>query len=111
MTLIRRLAAILTLNAWILTTSAGTVTAFVYATNAVGYVNTSLTPGLSLISNPLSREDSRIADLFANSSIVPDGATIYVLGSTGYVTARFDASLSQWVPPETAEIELLPGEG
>ena len=77
---------------------------------AVGYVNTSLPPGFSLISNPLiNKTDSRIAALFPGD--YADGSKIHVLRSTGFVTVEYFADSKEWLPAEDAQIELFPGEG
>jgi hypothetical protein len=79
------------------------------AQNAVGYVNTALTPGLNLISNPLIPLDPALNRVIRGSP--PNGTTVHFASSTGYVTVRYDAASSNWTPPEAAELPLLPGDG
>ena len=80
----------------------------VYSVNAVGYVNTTLEPGLNLISNPLDAADNSSAGLFAG---VPDNTQVYKFDpSTGqYSTASYSALLGAWTGESAVTVE--PGEG
>jgi hypothetical protein len=83
----------------------------VTSVNAVGYVNTTLTPGFNLISNPLNAADNRISALFLNAQGgVPDGLTIYHLINGIFYSTRWIASSSQFDPPLPEE-DLMPGDG
>src|SRR5262249_10890421 len=78
--------------------------------NAVGYVNTALPPGFSLISNPLfNTVDSRLSSLFGGN--YADGSKIHLLRPDGFITVEYFANSKEWLPEEYAEIELFPGEG
>ncbi len=80
--------------------------------NALGYVNLTVPPGLSLIANPLfNTVDSRLGSLLGSSSGYPAGAMIYLLRTNQYLIATFDAAQNGWQPDEVAQIPLLPGEG
>jgi len=83
----------------------------VYSVNAVGYVNTTLTAGWNLVSNPLKNQtDNTVATILATA---PEGTTIYKWlndGTTsGYdsVNVMLPAGLGWSVPDQT----LVPGEG
>ena len=80
----------------------------VYSVNAVGYVNTTLAPGLNLISNPLDSADDSIASLFAG---VPNNTQVYKFNpATGsYSIATYSSLLGSWTGESTATVE--PGEG
>ena len=77
----------------------------VYSVNAVGFVNVSLQPGFSLISNPLQGSDNKITTLFAN--VATDGMVIYKFNT---VAGNFVANnyFGGW--SDTA-MTLSPGEG
>jgi hypothetical protein len=78
--------------------------------NTLGYVNVSVPPGFSLLSNPLiNRVDSRIFKLFGGD--YPDGCKIFLLRSGGFITVEYFADSKEWLPAEYAAIELFPGEG
>src|SRR5262245_36614386 len=78
----------------------------------VSYANIPLRPGFSLVSNPLKSTDNWIVALFGTlNDSLPDGATIYLLKPTGYISTRFDAVSRQWFPEDVADEEILPGKG
>jgi hypothetical protein len=54
----------------------------VYSVNAVGYVNTALPKGFSLISNPLRAPTNTVAALFANANL-PEGFKVFKFVPTG----------------------------
>jgi hypothetical protein len=81
----------------------------VSAPNAIGYVNTDLSPGLNLISNPLIPLDARLKQIL--TAEFPNGTEVHFLTSTGYVTARHDSPSRHWTPSEAAELSLSPGDG
>jgi len=82
----------------------------VYSVNAVGYVNKTLTPGFTLVSNPLVAADNKISTLFNNfQGGVRDGTTVYKFVGTGFLTAGFD-EIGGW-GGAGADATLVPGEG
>jgi hypothetical protein len=76
----------------------------VYSVNAVGYVNVTLTAGLSLICNPLKVTAGN--DLNHVLTGVPDGTTVYTYDTTFHASS-YVAALSTWVPNAT----IAPGQG
>ena len=81
----------------------------VYSVNAVGYVNKTLTPGFTLISNPLTAADNKISTLFNNfQGGVRDGTTVYKYIGGGFATSGFD-EFGGWGGAATTT--LVPGEG
>jgi hypothetical protein len=64
----------------------------VYSVNAVGYVNTVLPPGLSLISNPLLAPVNDLDHVFS----VPGGTQVYMFNGVGFDTYLFD-DIDGWV--------------
>jgi hypothetical protein len=83
----------------------------VVTSNAVGYVNTSIPPGFSLISNPLCAENSRVAALFGNTADLPDGFSIFFMENGKYLRTTFHPGSRQFEPQEVADRELRPGDG
>ena len=82
----------------------------VYSVNAVGYVNKTLTPGFTLVSNPLLAADNTIQTLFNNfQGGVRDGTTVYKFSNGGFLTAGFD-EIGGW-GGAGATATLVPGEG
>jgi hypothetical protein len=82
----------------------------VYSVNAVGYVNKTLTPGFTLVSNPLIAADNTIQALFNNfQGGVRDGTTVYKFVGGGFQTAGFD-EFGGW-GGAGATVTLMPGEG
>jgi hypothetical protein len=77
----------------------------VVSDNIVGYVNTTLPPGLSLITNPLRNTTNTLGHLFPAP---PDGTQVYRLDGTNYAVSTFDAMAGAWSNPA---LELLPGDG
>jgi hypothetical protein len=60
-------------------------------TNAVGYVNTTLVPGFTLISNPLFALDNRVGALFGNNNKEwPDGLSVFFMDNGAYQRATFN---------------------
>jgi hypothetical protein len=83
------------------------------ATNvtAVSYVNTTLVPGFSLISNPLVAQDNRVASLFGSIQQLPDRFSVFFLVDGEFQKTSFNAATRQFEPQELGNRELLPGEG
>jgi hypothetical protein len=82
----------------------------VYSVNAVGYVNKTLTPGFTMVSNPLIAADNTIQTLFNNfQGGVRDGTTVYKFAGGGFLTAGFD-EFGGW-SGTGATATLMPGEG
>jgi hypothetical protein len=80
--------------------------------NAVGYVNTTLHPGFNLVANPLNALDNSIGSLFVNfEGGVPDGTTVYKLGSNDFISATYMEVTGQFEPPEAAAETTGVGEG
>jgi hypothetical protein len=76
----------------------------VFSVNAVGYVNVTAKPGLTMIANPLKGASNKVTDLLAG---VPDGTTIYkYAGAAGYQSTTLD--FGQW---SDTSLTLDPGEG
>jgi hypothetical protein len=80
----------------------------VYSVNAVGYVNTVLHPGFSLIANPLNAADNTVGALFAN---VPNNTRIYKFNGTTYDIGTYSTVLGGWNPAAFASTVLNPGDG
>jgi hypothetical protein len=84
----------------------------VYSVNAVGYVNKTVpAKGFALISNPLKAADNSIKALFAG---VPDGTKVFKFipgAGGGYKIAQFDELEGAFVPPDVANLTVMPGEG
>jgi hypothetical protein len=78
----------------------------VYSVNAVGYVNTTINPGLNLISNPLNATDNSIPAVFAS---LPTGAQVYVFNGTGFDT--YGKTPFGWSPTTAANVQVAPGTG
>ena len=68
-----------------------------YSVNAVGYVNVSLPPGLSLIANPLRNTNNLVGTLFP---VAPDGAQVMTYVDGGYEVSTFDAIAGAWSNPD-----------
>jgi len=75
----------------------------VYSVNAVGFVNKTLLPGFSLISNPLNAPTNTLNALLPAGS-VPNGTAIYKFDGTSFSSSFF---FGTWVPNFT----VVPGEG
>jgi hypothetical protein len=86
----------------------------VYSVNAVGYVNTSLTPGFNLISNPLDNKNGNvIKDLFKNiTPSIPNQLTIFKYHPelSSFHTANYDDLAVDFLGAAATE-SLNPGEG
>jgi len=85
----------------------------VFSVNAVGYVNTTVAPKFSLISNPLTASDNTIGGLFTSGiqGTIPDGFTVYRFVGTTFVTASYDSLNGAFGPSSVTSQVLLPGEG
>jgi hypothetical protein len=89
----------------------------VYSVNAVGYVNTTLVPGLSLISNPLDAGAGKntIAALFTDAAkAAAAGIQIYKFipgPAPTYKIFSWDNDFQEWDRADAATETLLPGEG
>jgi len=75
----------------------------VYSVNVVGYVNTTLVPGFSLVSNPLDAGDNSVANLFP----AVDGMTVYKFADGSYQIATYLDIFGEW----DGAFDLAPGEG
>jgi hypothetical protein len=86
----------------------------VYSVNAVGYVNTSLTPGFNLISNPLDNKNGNvIKDLFKNvTPSIPNQLTVFKYHPelANFHTAAYDDLALDYTGAAATE-SLVPGEG
>jgi len=101
-------AKALLLAAAVFAVGAGTSMAQVYSANAVGYVNMTLQPGFSLISNPLDNTNNSVPVLFSG---VPAQTRVYRFNPTtqGYeVGTKINATL--WNAAGNAMV-INPGEG
>jgi hypothetical protein len=79
----------------------------VYSVNAVGYVNTVLHPGFTMVSNPLKVTDAKISTLFGTT--VPNNTKVYRFNGTTYDIATFSSALG-WTGP-AASMTIVPGDG
>jgi len=80
----------------------------VYSVNAVGYVNTVLHPGFTLISNPLTATDNTLAGLFGGGK-VPIGTVVYKYNpGTGFAINTYTDD-EVFAPDPT--VTIVPGEG
>ena len=87
----------------------------VYSVNAVGYVNTPLVPGFTLVSNPLNNQaGNTIQNLFANGiqGTIPDGLTIYHYNpGAGFVFAQWESLDNAFSPASVGATVITPGMG
>jgi len=85
----------------------------VFSVNAVGYVNTTVGPKFSLISNPLTASDNTINTLFHSGiqGTIPDGFTVFRFVGTGFIAAQYDIFSDAFLPTSSASQSVLPGEG
>lgn len=83
----------------------------VFSVNAVGYVNTVLTPKFNLIANPLNAADNSINALFKNgaNSTIPNGTQVYKFNGTAFTTLTYDDIDGNFGTGGSAT--LVPGEG
>jgi hypothetical protein len=79
----------------------------VYSVNAVGYVNTTIKPGLNLVSNPLIATDNHIPALFGS---LPNGSQVYVLTASGGFDT-YGKTPFGWQGPNLATQTVMPGDG
>ena len=84
-----------------------TSVAQVYSVNAVGYVNLTVAPGLSMIANPLQAPINDVSHVLT----VPDGTQLYKFNGAGFDILLFDVDtwVINGVPAGTTT--LNPGEG
>ncbi|GEM_PF-395012 len=71
----------------------------------VGFVSVAFPPGFSMISNPLSAADNRVAALFP---LMPEGTTLNKFDTTLFRLTKNNYTQGRWANP--GEI-LVPGEG
>ena len=85
----------------------------VFSVNAVGYVNTTVGPKFSLISNPLTATDNTVNTLFKTGiqGAIPNGFQVYKLLPTGFSTATYDDLDGNFGPASAASQTVKPGEG
>jgi len=85
----------------------------VFSVNAVGYVNTTVGPGFSIIANPLTASDNSIGALFGNGiqGTIPDGFQVFRFTGTGFAIAQYSAFDLAFTPASVAAQVILPGEG
>ena len=88
----------------------------VYSVNAVGYVNTDLTPGYNLISNPLdNKTGNTIQNLFGTGiqGTIPNNLTVYHFDpvTDAFVTAVYDDVDGVFLPTAAANTVIAPGNG
>jgi len=87
----------------------------VFSVNAVGYVNTTLVPGFSLVSNPLNNTTGNtIQNLFGTgiTGAIPEGLTVYwFIPGTGFDLVQYDTLFNQFEPAAKASEVIAPGEG
>lgn len=93
-----------------------TSVAQVYSVNAVGYVNVSIPPGFSMVSNPLNAGagNNTVGKLFVNmAGTVPTGFKVFTFNETTglYNTAANYLPGVGFSPAASANVELLPGNG
>jgi hypothetical protein len=77
----------------------------VYSTNLIGYATVTLSPGFSLIANPLSGGDESIPQLFKGA---PDGTTLSKFDNQFYRLSQNAVEAGRWTNP-TEKLSL--GEG
>jgi hypothetical protein len=88
----------------------------VYSVNAVGYVNTTLFPGFTLVSNPLNNTTGNtIQNLFGTGiqGTVPGGLIVYHFNPTTdqFVTAVWDDIDGAFTPAANGATQIPPGTG
>jgi len=89
----------------------------VYSVNAVGYVNTPLSPGYSLVSNPLNNKSAggnTIQNLFGTGiqGTIPDGLVIYYYNpGAGFDFVQWESLDNAFSPAAKALTPILPGNG
>jgi hypothetical protein len=81
----------------------------VYSVNAVGYVNTTLTPGFNLISNPLDNKTGNTVANLLGSANLPDGTGIYVFKNGSFDIGAVD--FGEIGPASVANSVIEPGNG
>jgi hypothetical protein len=79
----------------------------VYSLNVVGYVNTTLPSGFSIISNPLNASTNKLSTLIPSP---PVNSQVYRFGSGGYTSSSYaldDNDVLNW----SVDFDISPGEG
>jgi len=90
-----------------LVSSAAVMAQSVYSLNAVGYVNTVIPTGFSIIANPLNAATNTLSSLLAGA---PEGTMVYKYSGANFDSATFsqnDAGVLTW----DNDLTLVPGEG
>jgi hypothetical protein len=87
--------------------SAAVMAQSVYSLNAVGYVNTVIPKGFSIIANPLNAATNTIAALLPN---VTAGTTVYKWGADGWDINNY-SDQGDGLAWDTPTQTLVPGEG
>jgi len=85
----------------------------VFSVNAVGYVNTTVGPKFSIISNPLNATDNTINTLFKTGiqGTIPDSFQVFQFTGTGFKVSAFDSLDGNFLPLLNSAVSILPGEG
>jgi hypothetical protein len=85
----------------------------VYSVNAVGYVNVSVPPGFSMVSNPLDAADNKASSLFKNfQQTIPGGLKLFIFKNGGFLqTVQWEDIDQKYIPEATAAETVVPGEG
>lgn len=78
--------------------------------NAVGYVNTTIPTGFSMVSNPLATSGGNDTIASVLSTNVPDGTTVWAWNGTTFVSQTFDGLDGAWLPASPA-VPFNPGQG
>jgi len=83
----------------------------VYSVNAVGYVNKSIPPGFSLITNPLKATDNTVPGLLPG---VPNGTAVFLWNGNAFASTLtyIGAPLNRWQGDATLLARpVTPGQG
>lgn len=90
-----------------LVSSAAVMAQSVYSLNAVGYVNTTIPTGFSIIANPLNASTNTLSSLIVGA---PEGTTVYKYNGANFDIATYsqdDYGNLVW----DNDLTLVPGEG
>jgi hypothetical protein len=84
----------------------------VYSVNAVGYINTTLSPKFNLVANQLDNKNGNIIkDVFKNiTPTLPNALTIYKFVNGAYKLAKYDDLALDFLG-DAATLSANPGEG